>query len=167
MAFLNVLVMFVHIGAAILWIGGLAYLRFILLPALTRAAPAVRGPLIVDVGPRTVRFLLRSAEITMAAGIVNFFLMGGMEKARVAHLWSGAIGLGLLGAVVIYVIGLAITRPTTLRIAATVQAVMAGQAPTDAPAQLEALAAKQRQVLGIQLGLGAAVTFLMALARFS
>lgn len=163
----SVFVLFIHIGAAITWIGGLAYLRFILLPALTRAAPTVQGPLVVDVGPKTVRFLLRSGEITIAAGLANFFLMGGMEKARVAHLWAGSIGVGFLGALAIYIIGQAVTKPTTTRIADTVRAVIAGNPPADAPAQLEALAQKQRNMLSIQLGIGIAVTFLMALARFS
>lgn len=167
MDLIPVLVTFAHIGAAITWIGGLAYVRFILLPALTRAAPTVRGPLVLDVGPKTVRFLLRSGEITIAAGLANFFLMGGMEKARVAHLWAGSIGLGFLGALAIYILGQAVTGPTTMRIADTVRSVIAGSAPPDAPAQLEALGQKQRKVLDIQLGLGIAVTFLMALARFA
>lgn len=159
--------MFAHIGAAITWIGGLAYVRFILLPALTRAAPTVRGPVFIDVGPRTVRFLLRSGEITIAAGLANFFLMGGMEKARVAHVWAGSIGLGFLGALAIYIIGQAVTGPTTMRIADTIRSVAAGSAPADAPTQLEALGQKQRKMLNIQLGIGIAVTFLMAVARFS
>ena len=169
MALVQMLVMYIHIGAAIMWIGGLAYLRFILLPALTRAAPEVRGPLMVDLGPRTVRFILRVAEITITAGIVNTFLAGKVMSMSqfFTTQWGFVIFLGFVMTLVIYILGQAVTRPTTLRIAATIRAVAAGRAPADAPALVEALAARQRNVLTVQLALGAAVVLMMAVARFS
>lgn len=167
MVWLSILVMFIHIGAATAWIGGLAYLRLIVLPTLLQAAPPVRGPIVADLGPRTVRFLLRSGEITIVAGIGNFFLMNGMEHAKGSHLWATSIGLGLVGAVAIYVIGQAVTRPTTLRISASIKEMMADQGGPDAAAELEALGAKQRKMLNMQLAIGTLVLLLMAAARFT
>ena len=169
MTLIQILVLYIHIGAGIMWIGGLVYLRFILVPALTRAAPEVRGPLMVDIGPRTVRFIPRVAEITIAAGIVNLFLAG--RVTRMSHFfttqWGFAIFVGLVVALIIYVLGQAVTRPTTLRIVEILRAVAAGRAPADTPALLEALAARQRNMLSIQFALAAAVVLMMTVARFS
>ena len=169
MTLARMLVMYIHIGAGIMWMGGLVYLRFILIPALTRAAPEVWGPLIVDLGPRTVRFTLRVAEITIAAGIVNLFLAG--RVTRMSHFfttqWGFVILLGFVMALVIYILSQTVTRPTTLRIVETIRAVAAGRAPENAPALLESLAARQRNMLTVQLALGAVVVLMMVVARFS
>ena len=84
MAEVQILVLFIHIGAATAWIGGIIYLRHILLPTLMALAPNVRGPVVANLGPRTVRFLLRAGEVTIAAGLVNFFLMNGMERVKLS-----------------------------------------------------------------------------------
>lgn len=164
---IRVLVMFLHIGAGIIWIGGLAYVRFVLLPGLGRAAPNVRGPLVADVGPKTVRFLLRYGEVTIVTGLANFFLMDGLVKSRFSMVWGGSIALGLIGAIVIYGIGQAVTRPTTQRIADTVRAVAEGRAGPDAPELLATLANRQRNVLTWQFGIGVVVVLTMAVARFA
>src|SRR3989442_8459580 len=86
-------VMFIHITASIAWVGGMAYLRFILLPGLGRTSPQVRGPMLVEVAQPTVKFLLRSAEVTILFGLGNFFLLGGPGHSMA---WQAAIGLGLV-----------------------------------------------------------------------
>ena len=166
MTYLNIAVMFLHIGSAIAWIGGIVYLRHVLLPVLMQQAPNVRGPVVADLGPRSVRFLLRAGEITIATGLVNFFLMGSMEKAKLSPVWGASITLGFFVTLAIYILGQAVTRPVTLRMAEVIRTVMAGSGGPEAPAQLEALAARQRQMLGIQLALGTFVVLLMAVARF-
>ena len=51
--------------------------------------------------------------------------------------------------------------------AEVIQSVMAGGGSPDAATQLEALAARQRLMLSIQLGIGTLVILFMAVARFS
>lgn len=169
MSLANIVVMYIHIGGGVFWLGSLFYLRFVLLPGLGRTPPNVRGPVIAEVGPRTVPIILRVAEITIATGIANVFLMGRITRMADFYTtaWGLSIFLGLVGALAIYILGQAVTRPVTLQIAATIRAVGAGQAPADAPALLEALAARQRNVLTVQAALGAIVVLGMAIARFS
>ena len=163
------LVMFIHIGAGVMWVGGLAYLRFIVLPTLTSAAPTVRGPIMVELGPRTVRYMLRLAEITMAAGVLNIFLADRISSLNQLFItsWGGVIFFGLAGSLVVYIMGQAVTRPTTMRIVEILRAASAGGAPADAPALLEALANKQRNMLTLQLAISTVVILTMAVARFS
>ena len=165
-----IVVMFIHIIAAIAWVGGMAYLRFVLLPGLGRTSPQVRGPMLAEVAQPTVRFLLRSAEITILFGLANFILLGGASHSRT---WQAAIGLGLLISIIIYGLGQAVTRPTTMRLVEAVRSVqpsplMGRTGPTsqNAAAQIPSLAAKQRTVLNAQFGLAVLVALTMAAARF-
>ncbi len=162
---LNMLILFLHIAGAIAWIGGLFYLRFIVLPVLMAAAPTVRGPVLVELGPRSVRMLLRVAELTIVAGVVSFFLLGGFP--RMASLWGQVLGLGFVLAVAIYIIGQVVIRPVAFQVADTIKAMAAGQAQEDAPALLMALGNKQRRAMNIQLGLAVIVVITMAIARFA
>jgi len=166
---LKMFMMFIHIGAGVMWVGGLAYLRFIVLPTLSSAAPTVRGPIMVELGPRTVRYMLRLAEITIVTGILSIFLANRISSLDQLFItsWGGVIFFGLAGTLVIYIMGQAVTRPTTMRIAETLQAVAAGTPPANAPALLEALANKQRNMLTLQLAIATVVILTMAVARFS
>lgn len=163
------LVLFAHMMAGILWVGGLIYVRFVLHPGLGRQQPSVRGPMVADVGPRTVRYLLRMGEATIALGIVTVFIFGRITQMEqfVTTTWGLTITLGFAFSLAIYLIGQMITRPTTAKIAATVGAVAAGTPPPNAPALLEALAARQGKALLLQSALGVLAVLTMATARFS
>lgn len=169
MSALNIAVMFLHIGAGIIWIGTLIYLRLLLLPVLNAAPPAVRGPVVMELGPKQVRVLLRLAEVTIVTGLANIFLMGRIQKMSDFYTtaWGLSISLGMVGAIVIYGIGQAVTAPVTRRIAAVLRSVSSGQAGPEAAAVVPALAAKQLKALNIQVALGVLVVLTMAVARFS
>lgn len=163
------LLLFLHIVAAVMWVGGLAYVRFVLLPGLGRQQPGVRGPMVADIGPRTVRYLLRLGEATIFFGIVMVLVIGRVVEPSILWStgWGLSISLGFIAAVAIYAIGMAVTKPVTTAIAATVQAVQAGNPPANAPALLEALAARQRKALTVQVVLGVVAVLTMSVARFS
>jgi len=166
---LNIAVMFLHIGAGIIWVGTLIYLRVLLLPVLNAAPPTVRGPVVMELGPKQVRVLLRLAELTIVTGFANIFLMGRIQKMSDFYTtaWGWSIGLGMAGAIVIYVIGQAVTAPVTHRIAAVLRSISSGQAGPEAAAAIPSLAAKQLKALNVQVVLGVLVVLTMAVARFS
>ena len=167
--YLNALALYVHIGAGIVWIGVLLYIRFLLLPSVGAIPPEARGPIIIELGPRGVRFAMRAAEITLIAGVVMMFIIG--RATRMEHflttLWGQAILAGFVGSVAIYVVGRLITAPVTRLIVDTLRQMAAGTAREDAPAYLQALTDQQKRALNLQLVLAAIVVFTMALARFS
>lgn len=164
-----IIALYIHIGAGIMWIGALIYIRVVLLPTLNVVAPTARGPVLIELGPRSVRFALRVAEITIVAGLVMMVLIG--RVTRIEHLfttqWGLSILLGMVGALVIYGLGRAVTAPVTLHIVETLRQIAAGEAQPDAPAYLQALADQQRRVLNLQVLIAAVVVFTMAAARFS
>lgn len=163
------LVLFAHMAAGILWVGGLVYVRFVLHPRLVQQPAPVRAPMAAAVGPATVRYLLRLGEITIALGIATFFVMGRvtLPEHLVSTAWGLSISIGFLGAVAVYAIGQAVTRPATQRIAEVARAVAAGSPPPSAPGLLSALAERQARALLVQAVLGLLVVLTMAVARFS
>jgi len=196
MDIVKALLLFLHMAAGILWVGGLTYVRFIMLPALGRQQPQVRGPVAVDLGPLTVRYLLRIAEITIFLGVVNVFAFGRIARMTdfVSTTWGASITLGFIGAVTMYLVGMLVTRPATLRIAAAVQESMAlrarlaslpdpGAASADEKARiatdqhalsaglqtlsgvLDMLGHQQRSALTLQVLIGVTVIAMMTVAR--
>ena len=159
-----ILVLYIHLLGAIAWIGTIFFLRFVLVPTLNTLSPAVRGPFFLELAPRLTRFALRTAEITLAAGLVMFLLM---LQTPHGNMWMGSIILGLIGAVGVYALGRAITIPVTMKIVETIRAIGAGTADADAPQYMQALADQQARVLNLQLLIAVIVVLLMTSARWS
>jgi hypothetical protein len=124
---------------------------------------------VAEVGPRTVSYLLRMGELTIVLGLVTVLMLGRVADTGqwLSTAWGLSILAGLVGTVVIYGIGQAVTKRATLRIAATVRTVLAGNPPEGAQALLEQLAARQRKAMNVQLAIAALVVLTMAVARFS
>ncbi|MSQ28701.1 MAG: hypothetical protein EXR51_11290 [Dehalococcoidia bacterium] len=169
MAIGNMIMMLLHIGGGVIWIGGLIYLRLLVLPTLAAAAPTVRGPVLMELGPKTVRLFLRIAEVTLVTGVINIFLMGRITKMSdfYATAWGLSIGVGMAASIAIYVIGQAVTAPVTRKVAATLRSMSTGEAGPEAGAVLPGLAARQLKALNIQVALGVIAVATMAVARFA
>ena len=165
----KMVIMLLHIGGGVIWIGGLFYLRLLLLPTLAAAAPTVRGPILMELGPKTVRLFLRIAEVTLVTGFINIFLLSRLTRMSDFYTtaWGLSIGLGMAASVAIYGIGQAVTAPVTRKVAATLRDIGTGQAAPDAGAILPGLAARQMRALNVQVVLGLFTVVCMAVARFS
>ncbi len=163
----RVVLQWLHVLAGVLWIGGGSYTLFVQLPGLLAAPPQARGPVTAQLAPRQLRYILRMAELTMATGVLQIVATGRGEEltAPLGSRWAGSIALGILGAVVIYVLIHAVIKPTTERILDIPRRVEAGDQA--AAGQGPALIARIRNVARVQVVIGFAVILLMVLARFS
>ena len=164
---LRVVVQWLHVGAGVLWIGGGSYTLFVQLPALLAVAPPQRGPVMAQLAPRQMRYLLRAAELTIATGFAQI-IVGGRAQDLLQPLgsrWAASIALGVVGAIAIYVLIQAVARPATERLLGIGRRVEMGEgtAATEAPA----LIARIRNVARVQIAVGFTVLFLMVVARFS
>ena len=111
-------VQFLHVFSGILWIGGGLYTLFVQTPALLAAPPQARGPVLGQIVPRQVNYLLRLGEVTIALGILNVFASG---KARLLQealgsRWSLAIIVGGILAIVLLAIGHGVLKPSATRL---------------------------------------------------
>lgn len=153
--------------SAVLWIGGGSYTLFVQLPALMSLAPAARGPVMAQLAPRQMTYLLRAAEVTLATGLLRVLVSGRWSELNTpfATRWAASIGLGIVGAVAIYALIRAVAKPATERLLGIGRRVESGEPA--AAAEAPALVARIRSVARVQIGVGFAVILLMVLARFS
>ena len=163
----RVLVQFLHVFSGILWIGGGLYTLFVQTPALMAAPPQARGPVLGQIIPRQVNYLLRLGEITIALGVLNVFASG---KARLLQealgsRWSIAIVVGAILAIVLLAIGHAILKPSALRLLELGPRAASGDAA--AGAEAGAIIARLKMVGYAQIALGLLIVAAMVLARFS
>lgn len=87
------LMKFLHIAAAITWLGGVSFMLFALRPAVTQLPPPQRLPLIAQVLRRFFGLVWPAIAILLLTGLV--MLLGvGMKNAPMG--WHLMFGIGLL-----------------------------------------------------------------------
>ena len=90
---MNNLMNFIHVSAAIVWLGGVSFMLFALRPAAMDLPPPQRLPLMTQVLRRFFRLVWASIGLLLATGLV--MLLGvGMKQAPVG--WHLMLGIGLL-----------------------------------------------------------------------
>ncbi len=87
------LMKFLHIAAAMVWIGGMVFMLFALRPAVTSLAPPQRLPLIAQVLHRFFAFVWPSIAILLVTGLIMLMRVG-MKTAPTG--WHMMFGIGLL-----------------------------------------------------------------------
>ena len=84
---------FLHVSAAIVWMGGVSFMLFALRPAAMDLPPPQRLPLMAQVLMRFFRLVWLCIGLLLATGLV--MLLGvGMKQAPVG--WHLMLGIGLL-----------------------------------------------------------------------
>ena len=90
---MNALMKFLHIAAAIAWLGGVSFMLFALRPAATMLAPAQRLPLIARVLQRFFVVVWPSIVVLLVTGLA-MLLRVGMKNAPIG--WHLMFGIGLV-----------------------------------------------------------------------
>jgi uncharacterized membrane protein len=158
---------FLHVFAAILWIGGGFYTLLVQLPALLAAPAAARGPVTAQLAPRQIFYILRMAELTLVTGVLNLFATGRAQELTepLGSRWSIVLGLGILLAIGLYALIRATVVPWTRRMLTLGPKAAAG----DAAAAAEAgQIIKRIQMIGrVQIVIGTLIILAMITARLS
>jgi uncharacterized membrane protein len=158
---------FLHVLAAILWIGGGFYTLLVQLPALLAAPPAARGPVSAQLAPRQVFYILRVAELTLVTGVLNLFASGRAEQFKdpLGSRWSIVLGLGIILAFALYILVQRTVVPWTRRMLTLGPKAAGGDAA--AAAESGQLMNRIRTVGRIQLAIGTLIILAMVTARLS
>lgn len=158
---------FLHVLSGILWIGGGFYTLFVQLPALLAAPAPARGPVMAQLAPRQVFYILRVAELTLATGVLNVIATGRAQQLSepLGSRWSIVLGLGILLAIGLYALVRATVVPWTRRMLTLGPKAAAG----DAAAAAEAgQIIKRIQMIGrVQIVIGTLIILAMVTARLS
>ena len=90
---MNALMKFLHIAAAIAWLGGVSFMLFALRPAASALAPPQRLPLIAGVLQRFFVVVWASIVVLLLTGLV-MLLRVGMKNAPIG--WHLMFGIGIV-----------------------------------------------------------------------
>jgi uncharacterized membrane protein len=158
---------FLHVFAAILWIGGGFYTLMVQLPAILAAPPPARGPVMAQLAPRQVFYILRVAELTLVTGFLNLFASGRARQLEdpFGSRWAVVILLGMLLAIGLYALIRATVVPWTQRMLMLGPKAAAGDA--EAAAESGRIVQRIRTVGRVQVGIGTLIILVMVIARLS
>jgi hypothetical protein len=149
---------FVHIGAAMLWVGMIWFVNFVQLVVLQEVGELEREVLLARIVPRVMALLTAASHVVLASGAVLLLSTGYLldrwvfpsavyiPTARAVMLWSGAAG------------GLAMWWLVRAVIRPGVRTILDGGAPAAAARERVLVAAR------INLALAVPVTFAMIAA---
>jgi len=159
-----------HIGSAVLWVGGAAIFSFFVEPALNALGPdaeKVTGELITR--RRLPTYFAVASTTTVLAGLVLYWIdSNGLQLSWITSTSGLAFTIGGLAAIVAYVAGAVLVSPTVKRVAAIGEEMKAaGGPPTpDVLARMGAAQHRLRQIGMYDLGLLFVAAVLMASARY-
>lgn len=150
---------YLHIVSGVLWVGGAGLWTMIIAPnVLRRGPPAIRRPFLEAVLGKVASFFTIAAVLTILSG---FLLLGSIVGwANVVDTFeAGAYGmaltLGIVLALAMLALGLAVVQPTGRKLLATMQTI--NGPPT--PEQQATLAG-----LGKKVGIAGMMTFVLGFA---
>ena len=161
------LVQYLHVFSGVLWLGGGLYTIFVQTPALTSAPPQSRGPVLAQIIPRQLNYLLRLGEITILLGVLNVFTSGKAQLLQElgTSRWAIAILVGAILALLLLGIGHAIIKPSARKLLELGPRASSGD--TAAGAQAGAIIERLKSVGYAQVVLGVLIIAAMVVARFS
>lgn len=119
---------FGHILSAVVWLGGIVTVNVALSPLLGRFSPATRNEVLRYFAPRFARLTAASAGLTVVFG---FGLYAAVYSGASAQ-WMMTIGVGIVVALVAFVLGMVVTVPTSLRLSRMIPATEA-TVPSEPP----------------------------------
>jgi len=111
-------VRFVHYVSAIAWVGATLVLSLVVFPAIDRCDGRVRAPVMRALARRIAPWEVGASLLVILSGgaqaVLQHRLDGGLGTA-LQTTWGRAIGVGLVCAVLLVVLGLAALAPLTAR----------------------------------------------------
>lgn len=105
---LDTLMQWLHLGAVIIGVGGVAFARFVLIPAAAALPPEQRAPFMARIGARFNPILWAAIGVILVSGLYN---MVSSLQAGVDARYQAVLGVKVLLALVLFTVAFLITLP--------------------------------------------------------
>lgn len=152
---------YAHVLCAIGWLGAALTMNLALGPLMNRFAPSTRMDLLHHFVPRFGRMTAAFAGLTVLFGVGLYAAV----YSGSSPLWFSVLGVGIVLALVAFVLGAAVIVPSGNRLAA-IAGSMAGQPPAPPPPEFAPLLRRlQVSSLAAMLLLLAVLGFMVAAAQ--
>jgi uncharacterized membrane protein len=150
---LFLVLLILHIGAIVAWMGGAALFVSVIIPSLSKMSPASRAEFILSALPRYLRFITGSSILAIIAGLIlygyYFASPGASSFSGLIYIQAGAM-LGLI----VLIIALGILVPSGQKLISLVRQSSKPQAGTVAQDPTLAQIAKLQRRMGMAGRLG-------------
>jgi uncharacterized membrane protein len=157
-----VLLRWLHIIPAVLWVGGTVFMVFIVEPSVRRLGPAVQGPVMSALGRMSAVVFATSGVLTLVVGLSLVARTPGRGFGDLfANGWGWMMGVGLLATVAALTVGF--MTGTTMR---TIAALPPGEAGAPPPPEVLRAAGQMRTLGRVTVALLLVALATMGAARF-
>jgi uncharacterized membrane protein len=140
----------VHIGTVVLWMGGAILFVSVFGPLMSKLSGPTKAEFMKIIGPAYEKYIIRNATIAILAGVILYGYISrpgsGLAPTDTGFPWLVA---GVLLALVAYIIGLAIIRPANHKLWALTSQSPPSQSTGPAP-EAQALQRRVAASSGIQ-----------------
>ena len=139
---------FLHIAAAVGWMGALVFILSAIGPGIRTFTPAASLEFITKVGPRQTRFFIGTATATIVFGLALLFEYFGSSG------WPISIEVGFVFGLIAYLIAMGVTVPSFRNADKVAHKIMGSQGPP--PPELGAQLAgymKRGNIAAISVGI--------------
>jgi len=138
-----------HIGAIVAWMGGAALFVSVIIPSLSKMSPASRAEFIQSALPRYLRFISGSSILAIIAGLILYGYIAPVGPGA-GYIQAGAV-LGL----VVLLIALGVLVPSGRKLVSLVKQTPGSQAGTTAqdPTMTQMARLQRRMGLAGRLGI--------------
>jgi uncharacterized membrane protein len=159
-----------HVGSIIAWMGGATLFVSVLTPALRRMSPASRGEFVVSAIPPYMRFIGGSSIAAAVAGLALYaYITQVATSLAPSSSGLGYIQIGAVVTLIVLLIAFGILIPTSRRLVALVKQSQKQAAPGGDEAMSAQVASLQKR-LGMAARVGVlllALTFILMLVGAS
>jgi uncharacterized membrane protein len=148
-----VILLLLHVGSIVAWMGGATLFVSVLTPALRRMSPAARGEFVVSVIPSYMRFIGGSSIAAAVAGLALYAYITQVATS-LAPSSSGLIyvQIGAVVTLIVLLIAFGVLIPTSRKLVGLLKQSQKQAAPAGDSAM-------SAQVAGLQKKLGMAARF--------
>lgn len=168
MDYLQIVLRVIHIGSAIVWVGGGVFMHFFVEPTVTALGPQGGAFISHMNAKRKVPVVISlAAVLTVAAGIVLYVRdSDGFDPDWITSSVGLAFTIGGIAAILAFVVGVGMVRPRVVRLGALAAEMASGQPSPEQTQEMGALQARLRSLSLISLLLLAIATVAMASASY-
>jgi uncharacterized membrane protein len=163
MSLLFILARLIHISTGVFWVGAVLFVNFLLGPSVMAAGPDGAKVMQQLVKRHYYEIVIGAATLTIASGMYLVWADSrGFEAAWFATRFGQGISTGMLAAVIAYLLGVFVVRPTLYRMLA-----LGGQMAQALPSERPAIEQQMHAVRGRLVTVGSVTAVILVVAVLS
>jgi uncharacterized membrane protein len=142
-----------HIGAIVAWMGGAALFVSVIIPSLSKMSPGSRAEFIQSALPRYLRFIMGSSILAILAGLILYgYITQTATSLAPSNTGTPYIQAGAILGLVVLILALGVLVPAGRKFIALTKQTSISSQSTDAPMGAQIASLQRRMGIAGRLG---------------